>query len=105
MSDDCISRQEAIDAINEYGSVWMEYTDSMTVDEIADRALKASKQSMHKIIHDLPPVTPQSKTTKWIVSKNKMFVTCSNCSLHEGKGIASSWNYCPNCGCRMEVSE
>lgn len=64
--EDCISRQAAIDAINEYGSVWMEYTETMSVDEIADRALKASKQSMHKILHDLPSVTPAERVGRWI---------------------------------------
>lgn len=57
--DDLIRRQAAIDAINRYGSVWMEYTEDMSVDEIAERALKASKQSMVKILHDLPSVHPE----------------------------------------------
>ena len=105
MSDDCISRQEAIDAINEYGSVWMEYTDSMTVDEIADRALKASKQSMHKIIHDLPSVTPKPKTGHWILTDDD-FVYCSECeNSYYPRPIDASWYYCPNCGAKMEVSE
>lgn len=56
---DLINRQDAIDAINRYGSVWMEYTDDMSVDEIAERALKASEQSMVKILHDLPSAEPE----------------------------------------------
>lgn len=51
---DYIERQAAIDAIDQYGSVWMEYTDRMNIEEIAERALKASKQSMIKILRDLP---------------------------------------------------
>ena len=58
--DELISRQAAIDAINRYGSVWMEYTEIMSVDELAERALKASKQSMVKILHDLPSAQPES---------------------------------------------
>ena len=58
--NDLISRQAAIDAINRYGSVWMEYTEIMSVDELAERALKASKQSMVKILHDLPSAQPES---------------------------------------------
>ena len=56
---DCISRAEAIKAIEEYGSVWMEYTEEMSIHQIAERALKASKQSMYKILHDLPSVQPK----------------------------------------------
>ena len=41
--EDCISRAEAINAIEEYGSVWMEYTEEMSIHQIAERALKASK--------------------------------------------------------------
>ena len=57
--EDCISRAEAINAIEEYGSVWMEYTEEMSIHQIAERALKASKQSMYKILHDLPSVQPK----------------------------------------------
>lgn len=56
---DLINRQDAIDAIAQYGSVWMEYTEVMNIDEIAERALKASKQSMIKILHDLPSAQPE----------------------------------------------
>ena len=59
--EDCISRAEAIKAIEEYGSVWMEYTEEMSVHQIAERALKASKQSMYKILHDLPSIQPTTK--------------------------------------------
>lgn len=93
--DDCISRQAVLDEM-----MLIPIAPLMVGDGVVYK-----KGILEGTIKSLPPVTPQSKTTKWIVSKNKMFVTCSNCSLHEGKGIASSWNYCPNCGCRMEVSE
>ena len=59
--EDCISRAEAIKAIEEYGSVWMEYTEEMSIHQIAERALKASKQSMYKILHDLPSIQPTTK--------------------------------------------
>ena len=76
--DDLISRQAAIDAINRYGSVWMEYTEIMSVDELAERALKASKQSMVKILHDLPSAQPE-------------IVRCKDCK-HNPK---HEWFGCP----------
>lgn len=56
---DLISRQEAIDEISKYGSVWMEYTDIMTVHEVAERALKESKQSMINVLRKLPSAKPE----------------------------------------------
>lgn len=56
---DLISRQEAIDEISKYGSVWMEYTDIMTVHEVAERALKESKQSMINVLRKLPSAQPE----------------------------------------------
>ena len=76
--NDLISRQAAIDAINRYGSVWMEYTEIMSVDELAERALKASKQSMVKILHDLPSAQPK-------------IVRCKDCK-HNPK---HEWFGCP----------
>lgn len=67
---DLINRQDAIDAINKYGSVWMEYTDTMSIDEIAERALKASKQSMVKILHDLPYAT--ERRGEWIPCSERL---------------------------------
>lgn len=70
--DDLISRQAAIDAINRYCSVWMEYTEVMSIHEIAERALKASKQSMTKILHDLPSAEPEIKPIEYRDCANAM---------------------------------
>ena len=78
--EDAISRQAAIDAINRYGSVWMEYTEIMSVDELAERALKASKQSMVKILHDLPSAQPKIVRCK----------DCKNNPKHEWFGCPMS---------------
>lgn len=56
---DYISRQAAINEINKYGSIWMEYTEVMTKDEIAEEALKNAKASMKRIINELPSAQPE----------------------------------------------
>lgn len=76
---DLISRQDAIDAIDQYGSVWMEYTDSMSIEEIAERALKASKQSMIKILHDLPSAQPE-------------IIRCKDCKHRSKSGLCNMWS-------------
>ena len=99
--DDLISRQAAIDAINRYGSVWMEYTEIMSVDELAERALKASKQSMVKILHDLPSAQP--KIGKWILDRSGAYC-CSEC-MEPCAGYVMMKprdKFCKMCGAKME---
>ena len=111
--EDCISRAEAINAIEEYGSVWMEYTEEMSIHQIAERALKASKQSMYKILHDLPSVQPKPKTGHWKQYGNSWEdkYKCSECGEAQpkilcGEKIIGHWsNYCPNCGAEMTESD
>ena len=57
--NDLISRQAAIDAISKYGSVWMAYTDNMTKEQIAEKALRASKRALVDIIKELPSAQPE----------------------------------------------
>lgn len=58
-----------------------------------------------KILYDgidnLPSVTPQPKMGRWIDSHipESMLCECSECGFTCG---AYSFNYCPNCGARME---
>lgn len=87
--NDLISRQAAIDALrNEENHAFNSYYRGL---------VKA-----HKIIADLPPVTPQPKTGHWIrVDKTK--VKCSECEITHM--IAQYPNgkiaWCPNCGAKM----
>ena len=126
--EDCISRQAAIEAINKYGSVWMEYTEVMSTDEIAERALKASKQSMIKILHDMPSVTPANVYVKgykdamavheklkvehkgkWIVwtDDRKDYAKCSCCGYGEEGEVLwkDTTKFCPWCGADMRGEE
>lgn len=96
---DLIDRHEAISKINEYGSVWMEYTDEMSKEEIAERALKASKNSMIRILDELPSVTPPHPTAHKLVNEDGD-IRCSKCGSSECWG-----NYCMECGSKMEGDE
>jgi hypothetical protein len=104
--NDLISRQAAIDAINRYGSVWMEYTEIMSVDELAERALKASKQSMVKILHDLPSAQP--KIGKWLdanICGELPVIVCDQCNTFFPIAFGEFHNFCPNCGAKMEGAD
>lgn len=111
--DDLISRQAAIEAIKRYGSVVMAYTEVMSIDEIAERALKASQQSMVKILHDLPPAEPERKKGEWVgyntdkgdewkrTDGSPVFMSCSICNGMVLNNGAAHWNFCSNCGADM----
>jgi len=53
---------------------------------------------------EFPPVTPQSKTGRWITSHipESVLCECSACGFTCG---AYSFNYCPNCGAKMQEVE
>lgn len=77
--DDCINRQEAIEAVydNEY------------------------KKDIRKALENLPSVTPARAKGKWMTEHNKGYVQCSNC--HTRVPFCKRSNFCPNCGAEMEV--
>ena len=83
--DDCVSRQAVLDLCD-------------------------SKDPDYKVIHFkedvecLPSVTPQQKMGKWIESHipESTLCECSVCGFSCG---AYSFNFCPNCGAKMEEGE
>ena len=55
---DSISRAKAIEQMSLYGSVWMEYTDDMTKEQIAEKALRESKLALIEVVKQLPSAQP-----------------------------------------------
>ena len=78
-TSDTISRQEAIDAVMEYGAIWMEYTDAMDKGEIAQRALNNAKSTMIRILKELPSVQPERAIPlSWIENEIKWLKSLDN---------------------------
>ena len=76
---DTISRQAAIDAVMEYGAIWMEYTDAMDKGEIAQRALNNAKSTMIRILKELPSVQPERAIPlSWIENEIKWLKSLDN---------------------------
>ena len=76
---DLIERQQAIDAVMEYGAIWMEYTDAMDKGEIAQRALNNAKSTMIRILKELPSVQPERAIPlSWIENEIKWLKSLDN---------------------------
>lgn len=91
--EDAISRQAAINAI--YGLIdesREEYKENPHIDLIVET------------IEDLPPVTPQPKTGRWIGIDEEPHEDweCDNCgfAIWADENI-EKFHYCPNCGAKM----
>ena len=87
-SGDAISRQAVKDCIDGYSQMIIR------------------PNELKEYIDRLPPVNPQPKTGHWIYICNSAvnglkIVKCSEC----GKRTYGRGNYCPNCGCKMEVEK
>lgn len=91
-AEDCISRQEAIRAIQD------EYYDHAVGIDIVD------------IIAHMPPVIPKAKAGRWEWVQYDANPEIGNFHCSECRYIPASFNmsaqklnFCPNCGARMEV--
>ena len=98
---DYIRREDAVDRMNHYGSIWMEYTEAMSKHEVAEQALKASKQAVIDVLENLPSAdVAQVVHGRWTHKPNVYGVAyCSECDYELRINNAS---YCPNCGAKMD---
>ena len=78
-TSELIERQQAIDAVMEYGAIWMEYSDAMDKDEIAQAALNNAKSTMIRILKELPSVQPERAIPlSWIENEIKWLKSLDN---------------------------
>lgn len=103
LSNDCISRQEALDALGEEPLVW---TDSEG--EIAERSQWRMDVAAIKAVTpvDAVPVVHG----KWIhdgydIPHGVDWMHCSVCGQREPYVPAAMTNYCTNCGARMDEKD
>jgi len=67
-----------------------------------------------KHIHNAPTITPESlvKYGRWIRFHWHNCVSCADCSEcgaeaqhYEFRGVKMHYNYCPNCGAKMDLED
>lgn len=88
---DCISRQAVLDTI---GNV-PDYDDGMVWEALSHA---------QRDVALLPSVSPQPKMGQWNFTKHygRDYYVCSVCGMERMDDHSSGWNYCPNCGAKMQ---
>lgn len=91
--DDCISRQQAIDAID---ALYLAGDSSASFRADAEGDTLIGKYQAITALDDLQPVTPQPKMGMWIehFDESGKWYECDQCHTDWGGSV----NYCPNCG-------
>ncbi len=91
--EDVISRQAVLSKIKEvcFSEEWIQFR--------VDKGSNGQRDFLINYIKQLPSVTPQQKKGQWI-DRNAFLLRyrCSECGWDLEK-----YNYCPNCGAKMEV--
>jgi len=95
--EDCISREQAVDAVADLFEI-SEYPHPYPQGKPI--RLKDIKEKLKQ----LPPVQPKPKTGHWIPSHipESILDECSECGFSCG---AFTFNYCPMCGAKMIESQ
>lgn len=91
---DCISREAVIKTIAEWlFSKEFHYTNAT--------------EYLRKRLDELPSVTPQPKIRRWNFTKHygRDYYVCSACGMERMDDHSSGWNYCPNCGAKMQEAK
>lgn len=103
MMDDLISRQEAIDGINNICPVDTEY-DCTLLDRVDVRC----------VLSDLPSAQPDRKKGNWVYGEDEYGIDgyhCDKCGFfvpwdytHKFISYIEDYNFCPSCGADMRGS-
>lgn len=111
--EDCISRQAAVDYC--YQLINVEHQQGSDEMNYGQERVAQTETILHHL-EFIPSVTPQPKTGRWLekeVNSDKVIdewqsARCNVCDKYYTTPYMyyfSHYNYCPNCGARMEVEE
>lgn len=104
MTDDLISRQQAIVAIEQHKTAVLE---GHKWDEGIEYGYAAAHRHLVDIIEQLPSIQSKQKTGQWIPSDSELEIKCNKCGksfsdyVNAGTGymfLEEIPNFCPNCG-------
>ena len=90
---DCISRAEVIDIVENTATEWLKGD------------VNFMYPSLIKKIKGLSSVTPQERKGQWLDTEFFKLKECSICHARWGIYSIEDFDFCPNCGCKMESEE
>jgi rubrerythrin len=106
---DCRTRREAVKTVKELLNR-EECEDAISRQAVLNIA-KSSKSNwidnsvLFKRVNELPSVTPQQRTGRWIKQNYGWNWQCSECGFVTPPSAKEIFTFCPNCGAKMEVEE
>ena len=103
---DLISRQDAIDAIDEID--W--YHQNRNKDMVSgansdDHQAWFKSDDVYKALEQIPSAQPERKSGEWIDTEFLKLKECSCCHSRWGMYDVENFDFCPNCGARMTGGE
>ena len=110
MTDDLISRQQAIMAIEQHRIAVLE---GHKWDEGIEYGYAAAHRHLVDIIEQLPLAEPERKVGQWIPSDSELEIKCNKCGKDFSEYVysidyiflAEHPKFCPNCGAIMKGEE
>ena len=83
-------------------------TDAISRQAVLNLAKFDGRDGLGSIIHafdveQLPSVNSAEKVGHWIKKEHEICFTCNRCWVTNASG--TKYNYCPNCGAKMEVKK
>ena len=104
--NDAISRQAVLDYC--YQLINVEHQQGSDEMNYGQERVAQTETILHHL-EFMPSITPQPKMGRWIEERNDYEeITrwhCSRCYDDSGFTTTCKWDYCPNCGAKIEVSE
>lgn len=70
-----------------------------------------SESQKEKLLKSFRGISLIPQTGRWIITEDmpcfgyiQEYLTCSVCGAkYNGTGVSTEWNYCPNCGTKMDM--
>ena len=100
-TEDCISRQDAIDAL-EITDWYHQDKNLKMVHGANDEEHQAwyKSEDVYKAIDSVPSAYPERKKGGWVIKKDFMY--CPSCFEGFDKIYLNDYKFCPYCGAKME---
>lgn len=92
---DAVSREAVIEWLADRTEIYDEMGNFVSADKV--------RKKCEDMISELPSVTPQQRTGRWIKQNYGWNWQCSECGFVTPPSAKEIFTFCPNCGAKMEA--